>query len=214
VPCAGAGTLVDDMLGMGGAIIACGGRMGYWYTYDDGTAGATLTPTAGMPFTFTAISGTGPAGGGPDGGPATMAAMMSGMGFTVYGAGMGFDLNSAGGAAAKGSYNASAYSGISFWAMGSAGGVVRFNVPDKDTDPSGGVCSGTGANQCTDDHGHTLTLTTSWQQFSFTWAELTQQGYGYVEASIDTAALVSMKFQVNSPTGTFDVWVTDIAFTQ
>jgi len=215
VPCAGAGTLVDDMLGMGGAIIACGGRMGYWYTYDDGTAGATLTPTAGMPFTFTAIpAGTGPAGGGPDGGPSTMAAMMSGMGFTVYGARMGFDLNSAGGTATKGSYNASAYSGISFWAMGSAGGVVRFNVPDKDTDPSGGVCSGTGANQCTDDHGHTLTLTTSWQQFSFTWAELTQQGYGYVEANIDTAALVSMKFQVNSPTGTFDVWVTDIAFTQ
>jgi hypothetical protein len=188
--------------------------MGFWYTYDDGTAGATLTPPAMAAFPYTAIPQPGPAGTGPDGGPGTMAAMMSGMGFTSYGAGMGFDLNNAGGTATKGTYNASAYSGVTFWAMGAAGGVARFNVPDKDTDPSGGVCSGTSTSQCNDHHGHTLTLTTTWQQFTFTWAELTQQGYGYVEANIDTAALVGMQFQVNSPTGTFDVWVTDVAFTQ
>ncbi|MGO9835288.1 MAG: hypothetical protein ACLP1X_13830 [Polyangiaceae bacterium] len=213
-PCAAPGTLIDDMTGTGGAIITCGGRMGFWYTYDDGTAGATLTPPAMASFPYTAIAQPGPAGTGPDGGPGTMAAMMMGMGFTSYGAGMGFDLSNAGGTATKGTYNASAYSGVTFWAMGAAGGVVRFNVPDKDTDPSGGVCSGTSTSQCNDHHGHTLTLTTTWQQFTFTWAELTQQGYGYAEANIDTAALVGMQFQVNSPTGTFDVWVTDVAFTQ
>jgi hypothetical protein len=137
------------------------------------------------------------------------------MGFTVYGAGMGFDLNNAGGSATKSTYDASKYSGVTFWVMGSESGTgaVRFNVPDKATDPSGGLCSGTGTSQCNDHHGHALTLSTTWTQVNFTWAQLTQQGYGYAEASIDSAHLVGMQFQVGNPTGTFQVWVTDISFT-
>jgi hypothetical protein len=197
-----------------GAIFSVCGRMGYWYTYADSTAGATLTPAVMMPFKDSMITPPRPRG---DAGVSTMAAMMSGMGFTVYGAGMGFDLSNPGGGAAKSTYDATkyAYTGVTFWAMGSAGGAVRFNVPDRATDPSGGVCMGsTGTSQCNDHHGHALALTTSWQQFTFTWADLTQQGYGYAEASLDVAHLVGMQFQVGSPTGTFDVWIDDISFTQ
>jgi len=201
-------TLIDGMTGMNGAISANCGRVGFWYTYDDGTSGGTLTPAPMMPFPYTMITGTPPT-------TTTMAAMMSGMGFTTYGAGMGFDLNDPGGTATKAPYNASMYSGITFWVMGSASGtgMVRFNVPDKYTDPSGGICSGSAANQCNDHHGHVLTLTSTWTQVTYTWAELTQQGYGYVEANIDTSALVGIQFQVGNPTGTFQVWVTDVAFT-
>jgi len=205
-------TPIDTMENGSGAIFSICGRMGYWYTYDDGTSGATLTPVPMTPFKDSAITPPRPLG---DGGTSTMAAMMSGGGFTSYGAGMGFDLENPGGGAAKGTYNASTYSGVTFWAMGSAGGTVRFNVPDKATDASGGICMGsTGTSQCNDHHGHALTLTTSWQQVTFTWAQLTQQGFGYAEASLDTAHLVGMQFQVNSPTGTFDVWIDDISFTQ
>lgn len=193
-----------------GAIFKICGRIGYWYTYHDATAGGTLTPMAGASFTDSAVT---PALSTGDGGSSTMAARMTGSGFTVYGAGMGFDLQNPGGTATKGLYDASMYSGVTFWAMGTAGGPVRFNVPDKATDMVGGVCSGTGAMQCSDDHGHSLTLTSTWQQFSFPWAQLTQQGYGYTEASLDTAHLVGMKFQVGNPTGSFDVWIADIAFT-
>jgi hypothetical protein len=196
--------------GTGGIAQTCG-RRGYWYTYNDKTAGATQTPAAGAAFTDSAIMPPRTYG---DGGTSTKAARTQGSGFTAYGAGMGVHLNDPGGGAALQTYDASMYTGVTFWAMGSAGGAVRFDVSDKATDPSGGVCMGTsGQNQCSDYHGHTLTLTTSWQPFTFTWADLTQLGWGYVEASLDTAHLVGMQVQVAQPTGTFDIWIDDIAFT-
>jgi hypothetical protein len=114
----------------------------------------------------------------PARGTSMMAARTTGMGFTVYGAGMGFDLNNPGGTATKSTYSASMYSGVTFWVMGSSAGAVRFNVSDKASDPSGSICMGTsGTSQCNDHHGHTLTPSTSWQQVSFTWSQLTQQGH-------------------------------------
>jgi hypothetical protein len=210
-PCPSPSAPIDDMENGMGTIFKICGRIGFWYTYHDSTAGGTLTPMAMATFTDSAVTPARPIG---DSGTSAMAARMTGNGFTIYGAGMGFDLQNPGGQSTKGLYDASMYSGVTFWAKGSVSGtgVVRFNVPDKATDPVGGVCSGTGASQCSDDHGHTLTLTSSWQQYSFTWAQLTQQGFGYTEASLDTAHLVGMKFQVGNPTGSFDVWVDDIAF--
>jgi hypothetical protein len=211
-PCPTPSTLIDDMENGLGSIAPICGRTGYWYTYNDMTAGALQTPAAGKPFTDSAIV---PPRTTDDGGTSSMAARTTGSGFTAYGAGMGFDLDDPGAGAAKHTYDASSYSGVTFWAMGSAGGSVRFNVPDKATDPSGGICMGsTGTDQCNDHHGHALMLTTTWAQFTFTWAQLTQQGFGYAEATLDTSNLVGMQFQVAAPTGSFDVWIDDIAFTQ
>jgi len=194
-----------------GSIAPICGRTGYWYTYNDMTAGAVQTPAAGKAFTDSAIV---PPRTTEDGGTSSMAARTTGSGFTAYGAGMGFDLDDPGAGAAKHTYDASSYSGVTFWAMGSAGGSVRFNVADKATDPSGGICMGsTGTDQCNDHHGHALMLTTTWQEFTFTWAQLTQQGFGYAEATLDTSDLIGMQFQVGAPTGSFDVWIDDIAFT-
>jgi hypothetical protein len=194
-----------------GSIAPICGRTGYWYTYNDMTAGALQTPAAGKAFTDSAIV---PPRTTEDGGTSSMAARTTGSGFTAYGAGMGFDLDDPGAGAAKRTYDASSYSGVTFWAMGSAGGSVRFNVADKATDPSGGIFMGsTGPDQCSDHHGHALMLTTTWQEFTFTWAQLTQQGFGYAEATLDTSHLIGMQFQVGVPTGSFDVWIDDIAFT-
>ncbi len=210
-PCPTPSTLIDDMENGKGAISAICGRTGYWYTYNDMTTGGAQTPEAGMTFTDSAVVPPRTTG---DGGASSMAARTTGSGFTAYGAGMGFDLDDPGAGAAKHPYDASSYSGVTFWAMGSAGGSVRFNVSDKASDPSGGVCMGsTGTAQCNDHHGHALTLTATWQQFTFTWSQLTQQGFGYVEATLDTSHLIGMQFQIGVPTGSFDVWIDDIAFT-
>src|SRR5579863_1758795 len=75
-PCPTPNTPIDDMENGMGAIFSVCGRMGYWYTYADSTAGATLTPPVMMPFKDSMITPPRPRG---DAGASTMAAMMSGM---------------------------------------------------------------------------------------------------------------------------------------
>jgi hypothetical protein len=195
--------LIDDMEHGDGSIIACTGRIGYWYTYNDATAGGTQTPAAGGPFTPTAIPG--------GRGTSMHAAHTSGSGFTTWGAGMAFDLNNAGGAGAvKGVYDASAYTGLTFWAkIDSGSGAVRLNVADKDTDPSGGVCSP--AAKCNDHYGSNLTLTTTWTEYTIAFSSLTQQGWGEVAPGFNAKQLMAIQFQ-SGPGVSFDVWIDDISF--
>ncbi len=204
--------LIDDMEGNTGEISAPTAGNGYWFTYGDGTVGGTLVPAAGAAFTDSMISPT-RAVSAPfaalSGASSTYAAQVSGSGFATY-AGMGFNLKNP-----RAAYNASAYVGFVFWGRlgGTAtDGTVRFLVPDKNTDPSGGVCT----TKCSDFLGENLVFTASWQQFTIMYTDLAQVGFGSpVETTLDAANVYAVEFQVSTKApagGAFDIWVDDIYF--
>ncbi|HLZ07397.1 MAG TPA: hypothetical protein VKT80_02335, partial [Chloroflexota bacterium] len=135
-------------------------------------------------------------------------------GFSVWGAGMGFNLHDPGdgmNGSAKTPYDASAYTGIAFWAKAGSGSTtsLRVNVSDKDTDPAGGTCAP--ADKCNDHFGKDIALTANWAAYTMTFHELLQLGWGQSFAALDAAHLYAIQFQVGKGT-TFDVWLDDVAF--
>ena len=196
--------VIDDMEGATGSILTKEGRVGAWYTYNDATAGATETP--GVPFLPSVIT--------PPRGASTYAARMQGAGFTTWGAGMGLNFNDPGdgaGGSKKGTYDASTFAGITFWAKIGAGstGAVRVNVSTKETDPAGGTCSP--AAKCSDHFGKSVNLTSDWAEYLIKFADLAQLGWGQPVAKFNAAAVYACQFQVAKGT-TFDVWIDDVAF--
>ena len=177
------------------------GRGGYWYTFVD-TNGSTITPTAGSQggtFAMTA--------GGANG--SKYAARMTGQvgsAETVY-AGMAMNFVDP-----KGTYDGTAYKGISFWAKKGPGSTqkVRLKVPDINTDPDGKVCK-----ECYNDFGADLVLTDEWRQFIFPYGALKQmKGWGSPHMpAVDASQMYAIQFQVNDKGQPFDIWVDDIQFT-
>lgn len=186
--------VIDDMEAGSSNILQQGGRVGAWYTYNDGTAGATQTPMAGGPFLPEAIPG------GRDG--STEAAHTSGMGFTTWGSGMGFDLHNDG--IVKQAYSVAGLTGIAFWAKGSPS-TIRFKALILGTVPvaEGGECT----KVCGDSHGAVIALTGEWQQFVIPFSTLKQQNWG-TPAPWDPASVLSIQFQ--AAVGSLDFWVDDI----
>jgi hypothetical protein len=177
------------------------GRGGYWYTYAD-TSGSTITPMPG------AQGGTFEMTAGGANGTARAARMAGTVGNAeiVY-AGMGMNFVDP-----KGAYDARRYEGIAFYAKkGSADATsrVRLKIPDRRTDPDGRVCQ-----QCFNDFGAGLELTTEWQLFAFPFEKLTQQpDWGDPRPrAIDPQALFGIQFQVMDHGQRFDVWVDEIQF--
>jgi hypothetical protein len=196
--------LIDDMNDGDGSILATSGRVGAWYTYNDATPMAMQKPEAMTPFTMQA--------GGRDG--TGYAAATSGSGFTLWGAGMGFNLHDPGdgmNGSAKVTYDASAYTGLAFWAKAGPGSVtsLRVNVSDKNTDPAGSVCAP--ADKCNDHFGKDVHLTDAWAFYTMTFDELLQLGWGQSFSALDVAHLYAVQFQVAKGV-TFDIWLDDVAF--
>jgi len=190
---------IDDMADGNNQILSDAGRGGYWYSYVD-SAGSTITPAAGTPFTMSPVTAPNlPA----------FAARFSGNvanGQILY-AGIGFNLTQP-----KGAYDASQYTGVSFWAKAAAGSAknVRFKIPDVNTDPDGKVCTG-----CYNDFGVDLVLTESFHQYVIRFADMTQlSGWGAPRvAHITPAALFGMQWQVAAPGTSYDMTVSNVAFT-
>src|SRR5688500_11406143 len=168
VACAGGGEeapppgeadLIDDLEDGDDAIIEANGRLGGWYTFNDETTAGTQVPpeTGFVPSP----------GGAADSG---YAASTQGSGFTVGGAGVGFDRNNpsaVGQAGGRGTYVASAFRGIAFSAKGNV--PVRFALGTSGVTPSeqGGRCtpSTTEGMECDDLHGINLALIADWKEF-------------------------------------------------
>ncbi|MGK3992275.1 hypothetical protein [Sorangium sp. So ce1024] len=190
--------LLDDLEDGDGAIIRCKDRIGSWYTYNDGTRGGTQTPLPGRPFVPVS----------PGYGPSEHAAHVAGSGFVSRGAGMGFDLNFAPGGA-KLTYDASGYSGLTFWAKAAAPTHIYVNFPDRNTDREGGVCEGSG---CGDHFGEGIDITTEWAQYTVMFDILSTDGWGVpAPAAYDPAHAYSVEFHTSKST-VFDFLVDDIAF--
>ena len=119
-------------------------------------------------------------------------------------------------------YNASAYKGITFWAKGSASSPVRFSVTQASTtfagDSSGATCCSGGdrtkKDGCSDHFGASITLSANWTQYTYTWIQLSQNGWGILAAQ-NPAELLGVQWQVSdaAATAAFDIWVDGLAFT-
>jgi hypothetical protein len=187
--------MIDNFEDGDGALVPNGGRQGYWYVFNDASIGGTQAPTSDMVL---------PLAGGAAG--TSLAMHTTGSGFTVWGAGLGIDLNNLGGdPGIKMIWDASGFTGIVLMAKGT--GQIRAAVQLEATIPvaEGGTCD----VDC-DSHGKVLLLSNEWQQFTLPFGQLTQEGWG-TPAAWDASTMVGIQFKV-AANANFDFWVDEIGF--
>ncbi|HEY4159990.1 MAG TPA: hypothetical protein VGM29_17885 [Polyangiaceae bacterium] len=179
------GPLLDDLTDGDNTIAPLSGRVGYWYAYNDmtGTQWPPADPSGAIPFLVCPSSAVDcKLGPGHTAAPAAdFWAETHGSGFTTWGAGIGFDLNDDG---QKHPYDASAYSGISFWGKAEAATPVRaqIQIPAVSTVVNGGTCvppaDPSASGKCDNQYGINATFTTVWTQFMMPFATITQEDWG------------------------------------
>src|SRR5690606_11365245 len=151
-------------------IMVQAGRGGYMYTFVD-KEGSTVSPLSGEAGGIFECS----AGGAQNSKYGLRMTGSIGTAEIVF-AGMGLNLTEP-----KGPYDASKYGGIACWAKKGPGSTakVRMKVPDKNTDPEGGICG-----ECINDFGIDLTFSDEWQYFVVPWYKMSQQkGWGSPKVS-------------------------------
>lgn len=193
---AGDEELIDDLNDGDRYLPRVNGRVGAWSDGNDHTPGGTMYPDPSTTFTPT------------DTGDACWqyAVYVKGTGFTDGGANFWFGLGAP--------YDASKYSGISFWAKSDAGTQnLRALFPDKDTDPDAGLCKTAGnTNQCYDHYGFRMTIAPGWNRYTVSFKNLTQDGWGRQGTAFDPSSLFQIFFQFPA-NATFALWLDNIAFT-
>ncbi len=214
--------LIDDMEAAGVGMMNDGivmneGRTGYWYVYND------MSP-AGMQVPDPATHSFIPEKLMPARGTSLYAAHTSGTGFTVWGAGFGFDINNPGGGdggnGAPMPYDTTkfGFKGIYFFAKVGATSTtsVRVLMSDKSSNPAAGVCNPAATAphgmQCSDDAGFTLTLTNDWQGYAVPFSSLSRSGFG-PPGAFDPTTLYYIHWQVTQ-NNQFDITIDDIYFTK
>jgi hypothetical protein len=204
--------LIDDLEDADSFIpTADGARSGAWWTAADETPGATIVPPPldlALPEAIV--------GGRCD---SKLAMRVTGQGFLDWGSLLGVNLvygKGANGTDGSLPYDASAYSGIEFWARigDTSTDRVRFAVSDVNSEPDGGVCTDDPAStdQCYDTFGAYLNgLTPAWRHYRIPFTSLLQRNFGHPAAAAATSALYSVQFNFD-PGSVFDFWVDDLAF--
>ena len=202
--------LIDDLEDADAFVTTSSGRSGGWWTAGDDTAGASVVPPVGLAAPEAIV------GGRCD---SKLAMRVTGQGFLDWGSLLGVDLvygTRADGSAGSLPYDASAYSGIEFWARigDTSTDRVRFAVSDVNNEPAGGVCvdDTTSTDQCFDTFGMYLSgLTPAWRHYRIPFTSLLQRNFGHPAAAAATSALYSVQFNFD-PGSVFDFWVDDAAF--
>jgi hypothetical protein len=188
-------------------------RVGYWFTYNEKTNNASSPcaqtpppdPQGLLPFPPTPNPGNG----------SKLGAHMSGTQCsTDWGAGMGFDFNNCN--MKSNPYDASAYSGITFWYKSTQ--PVRVLLTGNKNTAAGG-CTG----DCDNHHGKNFAASAAGATASITWAELSgtaqigsppadPQTFG-TKRPFDPSQLLGFQVQVDQEGGkNFDVWIDDVSF--
>lgn len=159
--------MIDDLEDGDAVIYERDGRIGVWYSYNDGTSGTQNPPAMGF---------FAPSLGGPHG--SAFASMIQGSGFTDWGFGFGFDLNNAGGSI-KRTFNGSGYTGIAFQARGTPTGNVKFKIQTSGVVPmvNGGTCNPSNG-ECNDSYYYEFEVTSTWRQIVVPFDELNQGNWG------------------------------------
>ena len=196
-----------------GSVLPNGGRNGGWYSYIDTATTCKVMPAPG---------GMAGAAEIPGGRCASLFAMhFSGMGCSVFGAGVGTDLAAPASAAdagapatsvAKTPYDVSGYTGISFWSRADKGTSMRFKMPmtDDTKTTDGGNCVDSTTSKCSDDFGANIALTAKWIKHTVLFTTMKQEGWGKT-FTWTPGHVTSIQFQV-PVAPSFDVWIDDVAF--
>ena len=177
------------------------GRGGVWYLVGDGTVG-TVGPD---PLECSPNNGA-PVGLGG------YAMHITATGFTGSGSILGADLRDK-----KKVYDASRFTGIRFWAKVGVGKNTkhRVQVADATTDKAGGKCdpaaTAVAAEKCDDHFGFAATFTTSWTQYSITFNQMAQLGWGKPGTALDKAAVYGLQVTAK-PKLDVDLWLDQIEF--
>lgn len=180
------------------------GRSGVWYLFHDATTGK-VGPS---PLTCSPLTDA-PAALG------TTALHITASGFTDYGSGLGVDFR-----AGKKLYDASAYSGIRFWARVGEGKNThhRVQIPDVNTDKAGGKCNSAAdapdGAKCDDHFGIAETFTTTWAQYTIKFDALTQGGWGYPgdpDVKLTKASVYGIQITAKAKLEV-DLWLDEVEF--
>jgi hypothetical protein len=196
--------MLDDMDDGDAAVLAQGERIGYWYSYNDMTAGGMQTPADGADFTMEDCGFNGKG----------KCAHVKGMGFKTWGAGFGFDLNNSGMVGVKkGTYDLSAYKGIAFWAKSNVPFKISIALAGVIPVEEGGTCVMPAMpnvkEDCHDTHGkQILRPSAEWTQYVVPFSDLKQPGYGKAVAW-DAKQVMSIQFDIGMNL-TFDVHVDEV----
>jgi hypothetical protein len=186
--------LIDDLEDGDTEIRAVDGRVGYWFTVHDPSAGHQ----APSPF------GASP-GGAAD---SDFAAATYGGGFTTWGAKLGLALHTAQGVV--GVYDASRFHGLRFQARGNVAVRVALSTIGLRSVEYGGACTPAEGAPCADYYGSVIELTPDWQEYTIPYLQLRQAGWGQV-VGFDAATAVGIEFQIDKNLD-FDFAVDDVAF--
>ncbi|HVY25811.1 MAG TPA: hypothetical protein VHB79_04640 [Polyangiaceae bacterium] len=184
-------------------------RDGLWDTGNDGSGSQTPAPGGFMP---TLLNGNGPHG------TDDYAAYTKGSGFTGYGAFLKVDMRNWPVYEQTPPYDASPYSGISFWAKVGAGStkLVRIRFVSGDSDPRGGKCQPPSANPphdqlCFNHYFAELTLSTAWKLYTVAFADFSQGVDGKLSPQIDLAEMYGLELLFAGGAG-FELWLDDLSF--
>ena len=164
------------------------GRVGNWYAYGDGS-GVVAVDVATINRGATSVKGL----------------HTKGKDFTNWGSGIGVDLNNA---SSKSAYDASAYSGVTFWARAASSTSFTVSLPDVDTDQAGGNCT-----SCAHHYYKAFTATTDWQRFTLKFSELSLEAGGAPTPvpAFKASGMFSVLFRFN-PGLSYEMLIDDIAF--
>jgi len=185
--------LIDSMEHPGDAVLGAG-FSGHWYLFNDQTDGGVETP---FPFTMTSLdvaNASLPA--------STQAAHAAGSGFIGFGCGMGFSIS----ATAGGKIDASAYTGITFWARVGVGAQTHITMSTFDARAEAPICV-----KCGDQPITSFEATTTWQKFHRPFSEFRQTGYGNPQFGVyDPKGFGGAQFYVGGGVK-LDLWIDDVA---
>lgn len=201
--------LIDDCNDNNNQIHNGDQRMGYWYTFNDATVGAT----AQSPLATSTTPMTSP---GYDGDPTGFGFYTTGGGYTEWGAGFGFSFVDGGGKLMC-PYDASVATGVSFYYKSDV--ATRLIIRMRSTVPIAdhGDCSV--GNACNNPHGVALAPAADWTLKSVLWSDLAvDPSWGWTPASpapaFDPSGIVDMQVKIPQSTGLFNVSIDQIEFTQ
>jgi hypothetical protein len=194
-PC---GDLVDDMELGTGWICTGNDRVGFWFTYvDDYDSRSTITPLPNQVAKPVLMSTPR---------DSSQYAMHAYGTFTDY-AGLGVLFNIAAEGATPKIYDASAYTGIKFWAKGSSSSYLRVfgQMDTTESVANGGTCALT---TCTASSYLFTSLTSSWKEVTLPFSYLAGGSYTF-----KASRLWSIEFGPYSCSTydcSFDFWIDDI----
>ena len=198
-------------------------RNGYWYPYNDGSDTCSQRPNPG-PGGDPLGSYVGEAPSTPSPGPSgSMALHAQWTGCTIWGAGIGADINvplSPDGGVYYGpklAYDISKYTGVTFGAMATPNSDVhlrvKFPMLAETAIQDGGICSDTTVNKCGDSYGEPFSLPANgnWKQVTvkFTDAAFQQEGWGALYPWNPTG-VVGIRIQAVDHSESYDFWIDDL----